>query len=162
MLLAGTRGGFVTKWHRQGASIFDLPLQCGPAVRCHNNLITLQDETVALREAIIRSFSEISLDSSVFRPTWVRKEGFTYKQLFPYLWFRWSRSKICQIGRINSAWGSTLVFVTRECRVLYFDDHFHSCYRCYSKQKLLDDLYNIHHAHKVNDNLHITLKNYFF
>ena len=48
-------------------------------MRGHNNLITLQDETVALREAIIQSFPEISLDSSVFRPTWVRKEGFTYK-----------------------------------------------------------------------------------
>ena len=40
------------------------PLECGAAMKSHGNPVTLQDETVTLREAIIRTVPGISLDST--------------------------------------------------------------------------------------------------
>ena len=53
-------------------------MECGPAVRGHGSPTTLQHEMTTLREAIIQLFPDISQESYVFRPTWVRK-GVTYK-----------------------------------------------------------------------------------
>ena len=104
------------------SKLLDLPLECGPAVRGHSNPITLQKEVVTLREAIIQLFPEISLDSSVFHPTWVWKESITYKanNYFLICGSDGLDPKFVKLDELIVLGGSTLVFVTRECSFIFW------------------------------------------
>ena len=54
-------------------------LECGPAVGGHNNHSFLKEEVSSLRTKISRVLPGVILDSTVFRPTCVRREGVVYK-----------------------------------------------------------------------------------
>ena len=55
-------------------------LECGPACSSvSSGTNELQNETKDVQDAIIEVFPEISFQTIVFRPTWIIKEGITYK-----------------------------------------------------------------------------------
>ena len=54
-------------------------LECGPAVKSSGGPSVLQDESSTLKEAIIHVLPDVSLTSTVFRPTWVKQDGIMYK-----------------------------------------------------------------------------------
>ena len=59
-----------------------------------------------------------------------------------------------------------MLFVVRECNLLYFDDHFHSyVVELTANKSVMYEKYvnNVYHAHRINDKLHdiVSLKHYF-
>ena len=61
---------------------------------------------------------------------------------------------------------SLLSFIVYECKVLYFDDHYHAYAIELAPNKSVlnaDMLYdhNVYHGHKINSIVHISLKYYF-
>ena len=59
-----------------------------------------------------------------------------------------------------------ITFIVNECKVLYFDDHYHAYAIELTPNKSIlnaDMLYdhNIYHGHKINSIVHISLKYYF-
>ena len=57
----------------------DPMLECGPSVGGHSNHSLLKEKVNSLQTKIVRVLPGVSLDSAVFRPTWVRREGVVYK-----------------------------------------------------------------------------------
>ena len=141
-------------------------LECGPAVKSSDGPTVLQNESSTLKEAIIRVLPEVSLASTVFHPTWVKQDGIKYKADNCFLIYGCDGldPKFVKLDELLVVGSSTLLFVVRECQILYFDDHLYSYVIEVTANKLVvSDLYdhNVYHAHTINNNIHIGLKYYF-
>ena len=126
----------------------------------------LQNESSALKEAIICVLPEVSLASTVFHPTWVKQDGIKYKADNCFLIYGCDGldPKYVELDELLVVGSSTSLFVVRECQILYFDDHLYSYVIEVTANKLVvSNLYdhNVYHAHTINKNIHIGLKYYF-
>lgn len=148
------------------SKLLDSQLECGPAVKGHGNHATLREEPTALREVLVSVIPEVNLDSKVFRPTWVKREGIVYKanNCFLICGSDGLDPKFVKLDEVLIIGGSLLVFVARQCKLLYFDEHFHSyAVEVTASRSVICDLHynNVYHAHKIDNVLYITLRHYF-
>ena len=140
------------------------PLECGPG----DNPSPLSSEPESLSESIVRSNPTVDTGSSVFRPSWVRHEGVLYKANNCFL-IKDSDGldpKFVTVEEILVIGSCLLVFIVHECKILYFDDHYHAYTieltpnkSCVNADMLYD--HNVYHGHKINSVVHISLKYYF-
>ena len=138
-------------------------LECGPG----NNPSPLSSEPESLRESILCSNPTVDTGSAVFRPSWVRHNGVLYKANNCFL-MKGSDGldpKFVKLEEILVIGNCLLTFVVYECKVLYFDDHYHSYAIELTPNKSIvnaDRLYdhNVYHGHKINSVVHISLKYY--
>ena len=142
---------------------FFTPLECGPG----GSPSYFHSETEDIKASLLRIIPDINQDCYIFRPTWVRKDGKTYKPNNCFLIKGTDGLDpvfVCVL-ELLVLHGSVLVFIAQEYTVLYFDEHFHS-YVVQSTpcRSAIADLYdpNIYHTQKFNNSLFITLRYYFF
>ena len=140
------------------------PLECGPGEPSSS----LDGESENLTASILKSDPTIDLASSVFRPSWVRYEGILYKPNNCYL-IKASDGLdpiFVKLNEILVIGNSLVVFIVQECKVLYFEDHYHS----YAIEILpaksvvyLENLYDrtVLHGHMINSIIYVGLKYYF-
>ena len=145
-------------------NLLNVPLQCGPG----RPALLLSDESDDLRTMIIQSNPTIDTASSVFRPSWACYEGILYKPNNCFL------IKACdgldpvfvKLVEILVIGNSLVTFIVQECKILYFEDHYHS----YALELLpaksivyLEGLYDrtVLHGHTINSIVHVGLKYYF-
>ncbi len=110
----------------QSASGFlmDSPCECGPGSSPHE----LSSEPVAFRVELRSHFPYINGSSMIFRPTWVKSNGITYKNNNTYLIIGAddSEPKFGRILDIIVVGGDIFVFHVQCYNVLYYDGHLHS------------------------------------
>ena len=140
--------------------LFSSPLECGPGP----SPTRLHQESSTLKEGIATVVPFLSMDSMVFRPTWVCYQGIKYvancflikgsDDLNPIF------VQLCEILVISS---NLVTFVLLDCNVLYFDDHFHSYVVEIKSIITMDNLYdcNVYHAHRISGSFYVSLKYYF-
>ena len=144
--------------------LLSFPLECGPG----DNPAPLSSEPDSLSESILRSNPAVDASSSVFRPSWVRYEGVLYKTNNCYL-IKESDGldpKFIKLVEILVIGNSLVIFVVNDCRVLYFDNHYHAYAFELTPTKSVvnaDNLYdhNVYHGHVIDSVIHISLKYYF-
>ena len=148
------------------SELLESSLECGPALKSNGGPTLLQDEPVALKQAILCVLPEISLFSTVFHPVWVVRDGVKYKadNCFLINGSDGLDPKFVKLDELLILGNNTLLFVVRECQILYFDDHFHAyVIKVTANTLIVSDLYdhNVYHSHTINGNVHIGLKYYF-
>ena len=76
-------------------ALLHIPLECGPA-RSGNCLNQVKYEPKTIHNCLISVVPNVSLDCTIFRPTWVHKNGIIYQNNNAYLMTgtRWIRSYI--------------------------------------------------------------------
>ena len=130
--------------------------------------LLLSGESDNLRTTVIQSIPTIDTASSVFCPSWACYEGILYKSNNCFL------TKVCdgldpvfvEISVIGNKSSCNINFIVQECKILYFEDHYHS----YARELLpaksvvyLEGLYDrtVLHGHTINSIVHVGLKYYF-
>ena len=136
-------------------------LECGPG----DNSSPLSSEPDSLSESILRSNPTLDASSSVFRPSWVLYERVLYKANNCFL-IKESDGLDPKFVKLEVIGNCLITFIVNECKVLYFDDHYHAYAIELTPNKSVlnaDMLYdhNIYHGHKVNSIVHISLRYYF-
>lgn len=143
------------------------PLQCGPAKGGFSRPSLVQDENNEIQDYLVGIIPQLSLLATVYRPTWVRREGIHYQSNNAYLIIG-SDGLDPIFGHLEDlivVGGNMVTFHVSVCNVLYFDSHFHAYVISITPRQtlfncLLDP--NVYHGHKGDDgNTYITLKYYF-
>ena len=104
--------------------LLGFPLECGPG----DTPSPLSSEPDSIHEHILHSNPAVDTSSSVFRPSWVRYEGVVYKANNCYL-IKESDGldiRFVKLAEILVISNSLVTFVVHDCRVLYFDNHYHA------------------------------------
>lgn len=147
-------------------SLLHRPLECGPA-RHGSGLTIVSDETEDIQDCLINVVPQLSLEATIFRPKWVRRNGVVYQSNNAYLIIS-SDGLDPEIGHINDllvVGGDMVIFALSLCKVLYFDYHYHAyVIKVTSHQTLVSKIldHNVYHGHKMADGLtYITLKYHF-
>lgn len=138
------------------------PLECGPG----NNPTPFHRECESNRTALLKLFPDICCDCVVFRPSWVTYNNKTYKANNCYLIRDTDGIDpiFVRLVEVLVIHGSQVVFIVEECKVMYFDEHFHSYVIIHTAVKsAICNLYdhNIYHSQQVGSRLHISLRYYF-
>lgn len=111
----------------QSASGFFLnsPCECGPGPLPQE----LSAEPIALQTMLKTVLPFVDSSTLIFRPSWVKKNGITYKSNNAYLIIGGSDDTEPKFGRILNILilgGDVIVFHVQCYNVVYYDDHFHS------------------------------------
>ena len=134
--------------------------ECGPV----NTVSSLRSESSALKQSILDMFPGISEESQVSHPSWVKKDGVTYKNNNAYVVVQYDGLDPLYgyIDDLVVIAGDLLLFNVRMCTTQYFDDHFHSYVINVTSRKLLFKNIidrNVYHTHiLVDGHRHLTLK----
>ena len=141
-------------------SILSKPIECGPG----KGPSTLLNETNDIKEGLLQ-LMDISLQSTVFHPNWVRKDGILYKDdVFLITGSDGLDPLFVQLAELLVVGGDMVVFVVHPCITLYFDSHYHSyVVEVETRKVLTSDLAdpNVLHGRKINGLTYVGLK-YFF
>ena len=136
---------------------------CGPI----NTMSSLGSESSAIKQSILEMFPGISEGSHVYHPSWVKKDGVTYKSNNAYVVFQYDGLDpvFACIDDLIVLAEDTLLFDVRVCITKYFDNHYHAYVIDVTSKKLLIssviDRY-IYHAHLLADGCrYLTLKHTF-
>ena len=140
--------------------------ECGPP-KHGNGVNFIRDESEKISGELREVVPSLSLDATVFRPTWVKTDGITYKLNNTYLVVD-SDGLDPIFGRLDDllvVGGNMVIFVIMLCKVLYFDSHYHA-YRIMhtSNQVLYSSLFDtkVYHAHTLADGFtYIAMKCHF-
>lgn len=98
------------------------PIECGPGIGPRK----VCDEIPDIQEGL-RKLMEISPDSSVFHPRWVRKDGITYKDdVFLITGYDGLDPIFSQLDELLVVGGDLIVFIVHSCTTLFFDSHYHA------------------------------------
>ena len=142
------------------------PLEVGPP-ECGSGITVVNNETEYVKSGIINVFPQISQEAVVFRPKWVRRHGTLYNNNNVYLIIK-SDGLDPVFGRLDELvvlGGDSVIFVLSLCKVLFFDDHYHSYAITVGSQRLfISEIidHNVYHGHKMaNGHTYITLKYHF-
>ena len=140
--------------------LLDGPLECGP--NRFTNIGVVKEETDDIQKSLHRLIEDLSPETSIFHPRWVKKDGILYKPDNAYL--------IVGIDGIDPIFGRLddiliaanylMIFKVSLCKVSYFDDHYHAyAITTTSNQKLYTKLldYNVYHAHNLYRETYLTL-----
>ena len=102
----------------------DSPCECGPGSLPHE----LLSEPASFRMELRSHFPCVNDSTLIFRPTWVKSNGITYKNNNTYLIVvvNDSEPKFGRILDIIVVGGDIVVFHVQHYNVLYYDDHLHS------------------------------------
>ena len=142
-------------------SILSPTLECGPGP----SPTTLASEPPSRQNAISLFLSEVSADTTVFKPTWVKRQGILFKNKDCYVVIGTTTDGEPHFGRLDEiiVLASGLVlFVLSRCTSL-FDLHLHAyCVTLQANQIIhsLDNLkdYSVYHGHKTGNDLYIIPK----
>ena len=146
-----------------GKGLLHTLLECGPA-RDGNGFSLIKDESPEVLENVKKIAPYASLDATLFRPTWVKKDGIIYKLNNAYLIVN-SDGLDPIFGHLDDFFvlgGDMVMFCVMLCKVKYYDSHCHSYViaKTASRRVLLSLVdYNVYHGHTLSDGLtYITLK----
>ena len=124
----------------------------------------MKEEASDIQRCLQSILPELSLEASIFRPTWVIKDGVRYQNNNAYVVIHFDGLDPV-FGRLDEllvVGGSTIIFHTTDCKVLYFDDHYHAyVISMTAKQSFHCNIrdHNVYHAHVLRDKLtYISLK----
>ena len=153
-------------YEHSGKELLHATFECGPP-KHGNGVNFIRDESEKISGELREVVPSLSLDATVFRPTWVKTDGITYK-LNAYLVVD-SDGLDPIFGRLDDllvVGGNMVIFVIMLCKVLYFDSHYHA-YRIMhtSNQVLYSSLFDtiVYHAHTLADGFtYIAMKCHFF
>lgn len=153
-------------YEQSSGRLIDTTIECGPATKgC--SVTCVRDETHDIQDSLLGLFPQLSLEATVFHPTWVRRNGIQYQSNNTYL-VTGSDGLDPVFSRLDDLMligGDMVVFVVSTCKVLYFDSHYHAYVTDVTSHKslfsnLLDP--SVHHAHKLADGFtYIALKHHF-
>ena len=137
--------------------------QCGPPT--HGTGIThVHQEPKNIQENLVKLFSNLDSDTTVFRAKWVSKNGILYQCNNAHVIIDTDRLDPV-FGRIDEVLvvgGDQIVFVVSLCKTEYFDGHYHSyVINVTSHRSLLSTLkdHNVYHGHTLSDGFtYISLK----
>ena len=136
-------------------NLLHMPLECAPA-RHSNGLSCVKDETIDIQDGLSNIIPQLSFEATVFRPTWVCRNGVLYQSNNAYL-ITSSDGLDPVFGLIDDVMvvgGDTVIFALSLCKVSYFDFHFHAYVVTVTSHqslffKLLD--HNEYHDHRLAD-----------
>ena len=142
-------------------SILSPTLECGPGP----SPTTLASEPPSRQNAISLFLSEVSADTTVFKPTWVKRQGMLFKNKDCYVVIGTTTDGEPHFGRLDEiiVLASGLVlFVLSPCTSL-FDLYLHAyCVTLQANQIIhsLDNLkdYSVYRGHKTGNDLYIIPK----
>ena len=146
-------------------NILRVSVECGPPMRDYG-LRLISEESKNIQECLINAYPQLSLESTVFRPTWVRRDGILYQANNTWL-ITGSDGldpKFSFLNNLLVIGGDIIIFVVSICDIIYFDSHYHAyVIEVTSKQILVsvDDLldFHVYHSCKLSDGLtYVSLK----
>ena len=152
-------------YENAGKGILYAALECGPA-RHGNGLSLVKEEDIEILGILKETVPDLSLDATIFRPTWVKRDGIIYKVNNAYLIVD-SDGLDPIFGQLDDFFvigGDIVIFCVTLCKVLYYDSHYHSYVVANtSNRKVVSSLvdHTVYHAHTLSGFTYITLKSYF-
>ena len=146
-------------------NILHVSIECGPPMHdC--GLRCISEESKNIKEHLINACPQLNLESTVFRPTWVRRDRILYQANNSWL-ITGSDGldpKFSFLNELLVIGGDIIIFVISICNTIYFDSHYHAyVVEVTSKQILVsvDDLldFHVYHSCKLSDGLiYVSLK----
>ncbi len=135
-------------------------IECGPPMRNGKGGVSLmKEESREIQESLIKFIPQLSSDSTIFRPSWVCKDGTLYKPNNAFL-ITGSDGMDPKFSRINEILVicNKIFFLVFVCDTVYFDSHYHAHVIEISSQQLLvstDDLidFNVYHSTMLPDSI---------
>ena len=132
--------------------ILNSPLECGPGP----SPTTLTSEVPSIQNAIAQYLPDVSSDTTIFKPTWVRKHGRLFKNKDCYVIIGPTIDGEPQFGRLEEILvlaSSLVLFVLCPCTSL-FDSHLHAYVVTLQANQViraLDDLKDcsVYHCHRA-------------
>lgn len=105
-------------------NIFFTPLECGPG----SSPTFFHSESEDMKAALLNVIPSISPDCSIFRPTWICTNHKTYKanNCFLIKGTDGLDPVFVRLVELLVLHATQVVFIVQECKVLYFDEHYHS------------------------------------
>ena len=143
-------------------SLLSKPIECGPGVGPKQ----FCDETPGIQGGL-SSLMEISPESSIFHPRWVRKDGIMYKDnIFLVTGSDGLDPVFAQLDELLVVGGDLIIFILHPCTTLFFDSPYHAYAVDVKPQRILkciSDLAdpNVLHGRRVNEYTYVALKYYF-
>lgn len=103
-------------------TLLSTPVECGPGL----GPIQVIDEAPDIQEGLSK-LMEISPNSTVFHPRWVRKDGIVYKDnVFLITGSDGLDPVFVQLDELLVIGGDMIVFIVYPCTTLFFDSHYHA------------------------------------
>ena len=140
-----------------GKGILHNPLECGPA-KHSTGLSLFKDEMKDIRDSLSLILPEVSPEATIFRPSWVKRDGIHYESNNAYV-IVGSDGLDPIFGHLDELLvigGDIVIFCVSLCRVLYFHSHYHAYVISITpKRSLFSTLYDpkIYHSHRLADQL---------
>ena len=141
-------------------------LECGPSTN-GVGVTQVRDKTKDIQDELFRIVPQLSLNTSIFHPRWVRLNGVLYQCNNAYL-ITGSDGLDPTFSHLDDLMvvaGDLVIFVVSLCNIQYYDSHYHAYVVDVTSQRTLlckTFDYCVHHGHRLADGkTYISLKHHF-
>lgn len=114
-------------YEQSSGKLIDTSIECGPAAKgC--GVTCVRDETRDIQDSLYGLIPDLSLEATVFRPTWVRRNGIQFQSNNAYLITGTDGLDpiFSRLDDLMVIGGDIIIFIVSTCKVLYFDSHYHA------------------------------------
>ena len=131
-------------WHQK--SIYTIQLNVVHQRVGLHGLTVVKDESRNIHDSLMKTLPQMSCDSTIFHPTWVRKDGILYQANNTYLVTDLDGldpifSYLHEVLLVSS---HVVVFVVSNCVTLHFDRHYHAYVIILTPKQLLITIDKLH------------------
>ena len=136
-------------------------LECGPGPVS----TTLESEPISRRNAVLLIFPDVSMETTVFKPCWIKKHGVVFKKQDCYVVADSTQDgdpQFARLDEISVLASSTVLFFITVCWST-FDSHLHAYHITPQPTQTIichDNLkdHSVYHGHKHEDSVYIIPK----